>query len=92
VARRVHRQRDRHQHGTSPVNGWTVGFTFPGDQKITNAWNTTTGQNGEAVTATNAAYNSSIAPGGNTSFGFQGTYTSNDTSPTAFTLNGAACS
>jgi len=79
-------------NGTTAINGWTVGFSFPGDQKITNAWNATTTQNGAAVTATNAPYNSTIAPGANTSFGFQGTFTSNDTSPTSFTVNGAACS
>ena len=77
--------------GTTTINGWTLGFTFPGDQKITNAWNATTTQPGEAVTAANAAYNATIAPGGNTSFGFQGTYTSNDTNPTAFTLNSVSC-
>ena len=78
--------------GTTAINGWTVGFTFPGDQKITNAWSATTTQNGAAVTATNVGYNGSIAPGANTSFGFQGTFTSNDNSPTSFTVNGAACS
>lgn len=78
--------------GTSAINGWTLGFTFPGDQKITNAWGATTNQSGAAVTATNVAYDGSIAPGANTSFGFQGTWTSNDSSPTGFTVNGAACS
>ena len=78
--------------GTSAINGWTLKFTFPGDQKVTNAWNATVVQSGTAVSATNASYNGTIAPGGNTSFGFQGTFTSNDSSPTAFTLNGANCS
>ncbi|NUP52749.1 MAG: glycoside hydrolase [Catenulispora sp.] len=78
--------------GTTAINNWTLGFTFPGDQKITNAWSATTTQTGEAVTATNAAYNATIAPGANTSFGFQGTFTNNDSSPTTFTLNGTACS
>jgi hypothetical protein len=32
-----------------------------------------------------------IAPGGNTSLGFQGTWTSSDAVPTAFAVNGAAC-
>jgi endo-1,4-beta-xylanase len=73
------------------VNGWTVVFTFPGDQKVTNAWNSTATQSGETLTATNAAYNGSIAPGANTSFGFQGTYTSNDSAPSTFTLNGTLC-
>ncbi|ACU73817.1 cellulose-binding family II [Catenulispora acidiphila DSM 44928] len=78
--------------GTAAINGWTVGWSFPGDQKITNAWSATATQSGAAVSATNAAYNSTIAPGANTSFGFQGTFTANDTSPSSFTVNGAACS
>ena len=77
--------------GTTAINGWTLKFSFPGDQKVTNAWNATVTQSGTAVTATNAGYNGTIAPGGNSSFGFQGTFTSNDSSPTAFTVNGAAC-
>ncbi|HEU5425387.1 MAG TPA: cellulose-binding domain-containing protein [Actinocrinis sp.] len=78
--------------GTTAINGWTLKFTFPGDQKVTNAWNATVTQSGSAVTATNASYNAAIAPGGNAQFGFQGTWTSNDTNPTTFTLNAAACS
>jgi hypothetical protein len=78
--------------GTAAVNGWTLKFVFPGDQKVTNAWNATVTQSGNAVTAVNASYNAAIAPGGNVQFGFQGTWTANDTSPAAFTLNGSACS
>jgi hypothetical protein len=78
--------------GTNAVNGWTLTWSFPGDQKVTNAWNATVSQNGSAVSATNVSYNASIAPGGNVQFGLQGTWTSNDTSPTAFTLNGNTCS
>ncbi|WP_194891741.1 arabinofuranosidase catalytic domain-containing protein [Catenulispora pinisilvae] len=78
--------------GTTPINGWTAAWTFPGDQKITNAWSATTTQSGAAASATNAAYNGSISPGADTSFGFQGTFTANDTSPSSFTVNGAMCS
>jgi hypothetical protein len=78
--------------GTATINGWTLTFSFPGDQKITSSWNATVTQSGAAVTATNATYNATIAPGGNAQFGFQGTWTSNDTSPTAFSLNGTVCS
>jgi len=78
--------------GTAAINGWTLAFSFPGDQKITNAWNATVTQSGAAVTAANVSYNATIAPGGNVQFGFQGTWASNDTSPAAFTLNGTACS
>jgi cellulase/cellobiase CelA1 len=78
--------------GTSAINGWTLKFTFPGDQKITNAWNATPAQSGEAVTLTNMSYNAAITPGTSTSLGFQGTWTNSDATPTAFTLNGATCS
>jgi cellulose binding protein with CBM2 domain/putative Ig domain-containing protein len=77
--------------GAAAVNGWTLRFSFPGDQEVTNAWNATVTQSGQTVTATNASYNGSIAPGGNAQFGFQGTWSASDASPTAFTLNGAAC-
>ncbi|HEU5425318.1 MAG TPA: cellulose binding domain-containing protein, partial [Actinocrinis sp.] len=77
--------------GSAAVNGWTVTWSFPGDQKVTNAWNATVTQSGSAVSATNVSYNAAIAPSGNVQFGFQGTWTSNDTSPTAFSLNGSPC-
>jgi hypothetical protein len=77
--------------GTAAVNGWTLTWSFPGDQKITSAWNATVTQSGSGVTATNAAYNGTIVPGGNAQFGVQGTWSGNDTSPTAFTLDGTAC-
>lgn len=77
--------------GTATVNGWTLAFTFPGDQKITNAWSATVSQSGAAVTATSTSFNGSLAPGGTASFGFQGSYSASDAAPTSFTLNGSAC-
>jgi O-glycosyl hydrolase len=77
--------------GPAPVNGWTLKFTFPGDEKITNAWNGSASQNGENVSITNVSYNATIAAGGFTSLGFQGTWTTSDAAPTAFTVNGSAC-
>jgi cellulase/cellobiase CelA1 len=77
--------------GTAPINGWTLTWSFPGDQKVTNAWNATVTQTGAAASATNVSYDATIAPAGNVQFGFQGTWTANDTSPTAFALNGTSC-
>ncbi len=77
--------------GTSAISGWQLGFTFPGDQKITNAWNGTATQSGETVSITNASYNAAIAAGGSTSVGFQGTWTTSDAIPTSFTVNGTTC-
>ncbi|MFI5963611.1 cellulose binding domain-containing protein [Streptomyces asoensis] len=77
--------------GSSPVNGWNLAFTLPSGQRITSAWNATVSSPTGAVTATNAAHNASIAPGGQVSFGFQGTHSGSFVKPTAFSLNGTAC-
>ncbi|GAA1386993.1 cellulose-binding domain-containing protein [Catellatospora chokoriensis] len=77
--------------GDTAIHGWTVGWTWPGDQKITNAWNASVTQSGTAVTAVNAAYNGDLAPGASLEFGMQGTWAGNNTAPTAFTVNGAPC-
>jgi hypothetical protein len=73
------------------VNGWTLAFTFPGDQHITSNFNGGFTQSGQNATLTNASYNGAIPAGGSVSVGFQGTWTSNDNPPTTFTLNGTAC-
>ncbi len=78
--------------GTAAINGWTLGFTFPGDQTVTHGWNATVTQNSTSVTASNLPYNATIAPGASQSFGFQGTWTADDAPPTTFALNGELCS
>lgn len=77
--------------GSSPINSWTLTFAFPGDQKITNAWNATVSQSGQNVSATNVSYNATIPAGGSQSFGFQGTWSASDSSPASFSVNGVAC-
>jgi hypothetical protein len=77
--------------GAASFNGWTLTFTFPGDEHITEAWNATVTQTDASVSAVNLSYNATISPGGSQSFGFQGTWTFSDASPTAFSVNGVAC-
>ena len=77
--------------GTTAINGWSLTFTFPGDQKITSNFNGGFSQTGENATLTNASYNGTIAPGASITDGFQGTWTSSDASPTSFSINGTAC-
>jgi Cellulose binding domain/Bacterial Ig domain len=77
--------------GTTTINGWTLAFTFPGDQQITNLWNGVVTQKGENVTVINASWNSTIASGSEVNVGFNASWTSNNTSPTTFTLNGQVC-
>ena len=77
--------------GATTWPGWTVTFTFGGDQKITNAWNATATQSGAEVTAVNVGYNGNVAAGASTSFGFQGNWSSSSAAPTSFVVNGTAC-
>ncbi|MEV6849711.1 cellulose binding domain-containing protein [Actinoplanes sp. NPDC051411] len=77
--------------GSAPVNGWTLGFTLPSGQSITSSWSATVTGTSGAITARNLSYNGSIPAGGNTSFGFQGTYSGSFAAPGGFTLNGSAC-
>ncbi|MEU1246411.1 GH12 family glycosyl hydrolase domain-containing protein [Micromonospora arida] len=78
--------------GSSAINGWTLNYSLPSGQTVTNAWNATVSQSGSAVTARNVGHNGSIAPGGTASFGYQGTLNGSYSSPTSFSLNGANCS
>ncbi|MBP2707843.1 cellulose binding domain-containing protein [Microbispora sp. RL4-1S] len=78
-------------NGSSAINGWTLGFTFPNGQQVTQAWSATVTQSGSSVTARNMSYNASIPAGGSTSFGFQGTWNGANGNPTNYTLNGTAC-
>ncbi|ACU72507.1 cellulose-binding family II [Catenulispora acidiphila DSM 44928] len=68
--------------GTAPINGWKVNWTWGGGQQITSLWNGTLSSSGSAVTVTNMGYNGSVAPGANTSFGFQGAYSGTNGTPT----------
>jgi cellulase/cellobiase CelA1 len=77
--------------GSSTVNGWTLTWTFPNNQQITNAWNTTTTQNGQNVSASNVDWNRNISSGGTASFGFQASYSGSNAKPTNFKLNGVSC-
>jgi hypothetical protein len=78
--------------GTTAINGWSLTFTWPGDQKITSNFNGGFSQSGANATLTNASYNGTIAPGASITDGFQGSWTSNDSSPASFSVNGTACS
>jgi glucose/arabinose dehydrogenase len=77
--------------GTTALNGWTLTWSFGGNQQITSAWNATVTQSGTEVTAKNAGHNGTIPASGSQSFGFQGTYSGTNTTPASFTLNGSTC-
>jgi chitodextrinase len=76
--------------GTAPVTGWRLQWTFPSGQTIAQLWNATliTGP-GPAVTVGDAGWNATIASGSSVAFGFNAQGIA--TPPTAFALNGTAC-
>ena len=56
--------------GTTPLTGWTAGFTFAdAAESISNSWNAAVTQSGTRVTAVNESYNGALSPGGSTTFG-----------------------
>ena len=79
--------------GTTAIYPWTLSFAFPGNQKISYAWNTAETQSGENVSLSSTANWESI-PAGSTltgAVGFNGSFTGTNTNPTAFYLNGQLC-
>src|SRR4051794_30825982 len=72
-----------------PINGWTLTYTFPGDQTISQLWNGVVTQSGANVSVKDAGYNAALATNGTTSFGFNAT--GSGTTPASFSLNGTAC-
>lgn len=77
--------------GNTSVNGWTLVWNFPGNQKVTSLWNGTYTQKAKTVTVKNASWNGTIAAGATTQLGFNANYSGTNNKPTAFTLNGLAC-
>jgi len=78
--------------GSLPINGWTLTFTFGGDQKIGNVWGATGSQSGRTVTLVNVPWDATIGAGATlTSVGMTGTWSTSDAAPSGFTLNGMPC-
>jgi cellulase/cellobiase CelA1 len=69
--------------GTSAVTGWTVTWTFPNGQAVTQFWNAAVTSSGSSVTARNLSYNGSLGAGANTTFGFLGSWTGTNAAPAA---------
>ncbi len=75
-----------------PVTGWTLKFTLPdAGQKVVQGWNAAWAQSGSTVTAAGTDWNRTLATGASVDAGFVGSFTGANPKPTAFTLNGVAC-
>ncbi|WP_235523338.1 cellulase family glycosylhydrolase [Cellulomonas sp. Root485] len=74
-----------------PITGWDLRFSFGAGQTVSQLWNGSVTQSGAAVSVRNAGWNGTVATNGTASFGFNGAWTGSNPVPTAFTLNGVAC-
>ncbi|MEU4658303.1 glycoside hydrolase family 6 protein [Streptomyces sp. NPDC023723] len=78
-------------NNTAAKSGWSLKWSYAGNQKVTSGWNAKLSQSGTAVTAANESYNGTLSTGGSASFGFQGTYSGSNAVPATFTLDGVTC-
>jgi hypothetical protein len=79
--------------GTFVINGWTLAFSWPGNQVITSPsfFGGVLTQTGQRVTVTNGQFNVRLDAFQSTGVGFQGTYSGTFVAPTGYTLNGVPC-
>jgi poly(hydroxyalkanoate) depolymerase family esterase len=69
-------------NGSTPRTAWTVKWTLPSGQAITQIWNAADTVSGSTVTATNLSYNGTLGAGASTSFGFTASFTGSFAGPT----------
>lgn len=77
--------------GTDPISGWTLTYSYAGNQKLTNGWNGSWSQSGQQITVNNASYNGTIAAGAAVGTGAQFTYSGTNAAPAGFAVNGTTC-
>lgn len=77
--------------GSAPLDGWTLTYSYAGNQKLGNGWNGSWSQSGTAVTVKNADWNKTVAAGAAVSVGGQFGYSGTNTAPTSFAVNGTPC-
>jgi hypothetical protein len=77
----------------SPLTGWTLAFTLPGTEAVSQGWSATYSQSGQSVTAASASYNGGLGTNASTGIGFNGSFTGSSFpgNPASFTLNGTTC-
>ncbi|MEV0329787.1 endo-1,4-beta-xylanase [Micromonospora echinospora] len=77
--------------GTRARTGWTLRWSFPDGQRVTQLWNGTHQQSGADVTVSPASWNGTLPGGGTVEVGFLGSWSTANTHPSAFSLDGLPC-
>jgi hypothetical protein len=75
----------------TPVTGWTLDLVLPAGQNVGSRWSATWTISGQRVTATNQAWNATIAPGQSITFGYLGSWVGGYADPLSCAINGSPC-
>ncbi|MBE6071872.1 MAG: 1,3-beta-glucanase [Clostridium butyricum] len=79
-------------NGTTSINNWTLSWTQPENQTISQMWNGAYSKNNSTIFVKNLDYNNTIpANGGTQTFGFNINYSGANTIPANFKLNNTLC-
>ncbi|MGY4275035.1 hypothetical protein ACVILE_001215 [Streptomyces sp. M18.1] len=77
--------------GTAAWRGWSLDWSFPGGQEVTQMWNAEHTRSGTVVTARNVGWNADVAPGASVSFGFTGSWSGTNAAPASFAMGDRVC-
>ena len=76
-------------NGTTAITGWTVTWTYAGNQKLSSGWSGNWSQSGETVTVTNASWNGNLSTGQSTQAGANFSYSGTNSPPASVTCTPA---
>ncbi|KOV90229.1 cellulase family glycosylhydrolase [Nocardia sp. NRRL S-836] len=76
---------------SAAVDGWTLTYSYAGNQTLQNGWNGNWSQTGNKVTVTGMSWNSSVPAGGTVKAGANFSYSGTNAKPADFAVNGSAC-
>jgi len=77
--------------GTAAIDGWTLTYSYTGNQTLQSGWNGTWSQSGKAVTVKSLDWNKTIAANANVTASANFNYSGTNTAPTSFSVNGTVC-
>lgn len=77
----------------SPLDEWQISWNYADGQTIQNVWNAQLAvtEASSSMSLKNVPWNGSIEPDASVTFGFQGTYSGENSIPADFALNGKTC-
>ena len=76
-------------NGSAAITGWTVTWTYAGNQTLSSGWSGTWSQSSETVTVANASWNGALSPAQSTQAGANFNYSGTNAAPASVTCTPA---